>query len=210
MATPLDINVASSSFNTPARVYNGDAVGAKAYTYLTPEQAPIDPSVSVPARPSVLTTFSAVASDLASTAIVATDVLDTVPRLPILGSFAAVRARRILHLYRIAFWADSGIIDQQTESTAADPTQADIDASWDNFQLFSYLPDQLSLSKQTFSEYVTPSKNAANVRDSLTNMGINTSFTTNPAPLVSNTTAVVSTLPSQTPFASNLSQFCAP
>lgn len=210
MTHPLDINSDSTSFNTPTRVYNGDAVDVKSYKYLTPQTTPIDTTTAVPPRPAILTDFGAIASDLASTTVVANDVLDTVPRSAIVGSFAAIRARRILHQYRIAFWSDSGIIDQQTASTAADPTQADIDENWKNFQLFSYLPDQLSISKQTFADYLTPSKNAANVRDSLSRMGINTDFTSNPAPLVSNTAAIVSTLPSQTPFASNLSQFCAP
>lgn len=210
MSNPSEINVAAAPFNTPTRVFNGDAVEVKAYTYLTPQPIFIDPSTAIPSRPSVLTNFSAVASDLSSTTVIANDLRDTVPRSAIIGSFAAIRARRILHQYRIAFWSDSGIIDQQTASTAADPTQADIDENWKNFQLFSYLPDQLSISKQTFSDYITPSKNAANVKDSLASMGINTSFTPNPAPLVSNTTAIVSSLPSQTPFASNLSQFCAP
>jgi hypothetical protein len=210
MSNPLQINSTSTPFNTSTRVYNGEAVEVKSYTYLTAQPTPIDPTTAIPARPSVLTDFGAVASDLASTKVVANDVLDNVPRSAIIGSFAAIRARRILHQYRIAFWEDSGIIDQKTSSTAADPTQADIDANWNNFQLFSYLPDELSISKQTFADYITPSKNSANVRDSLANMGINTNFTANPAPLVSNTAAIVSTLPSQTPFASNLSQFCAP
>lgn len=208
MSIPTQVNVPESPFNSPSRVYNGEGVEAKAYRFVTRMPASISGQLPTPTSPRVLTEFAAVAEDLSSDAIVVTDVTDTVPRTPIVGSFAAIRARRILHQYRISFWDDSGIVDQLTASSEADPSQATIDTNWNNFQLFSYLPSPLMPTQEQFADLITPSKNAANVRDSLAKMGIYTAVVTNPAPVFILPPAT--SLPGQTPFASNLSQFCAP
>jgi len=209
VSIPTQINVPQSPFNSPSRVYNGEGVEKKAFRYIKPERnETVDTTTLLPTRPQVLTDFAAVASDLDSDAFVVTDVTDTVPRTPIVGTFAAIRARRILHQYRIGFWSTAGIIDQITASSESDPSQTDIDNNWNNFQLFSYLPSQLMPTKEQFADLITPSKNASNVRNSLPSMGINTTVVTNPLP---NAIApAAASLPSQTPFASNLSQFCAP
>ncbi len=210
MTLPTQINVPGAPFNTPQHVYNGEGVEAKSFRFLIPlPPQDFNAAIATPAGPQVLTDFAAIPSDVQSNAFVVNDVQDTVPRTPVTGSFSAVRARRILHQYRIGFWSDAGIIDQLTASNAADPTQDQIDTNWANFQLFSYLPDALMPTKEQFSDLITPSKNATNVLDALPLMGINTSVVTNPVPTVVAPAAPAS-LPDPTPFASNLSQFCAP
>lgn len=210
---PNQINAPQTPFNNPGQLFNGlNPAVPPVFNFV--QRTPPDPysvrqfGQSSPV-PVVLTTLAATPADVAASPVTAAETTDTVPRQPITGSFAAVRALRILHQYRVAFWSDAGIIDQYVASNAADPTQAEIDTAYAQFLVFSYLPPALTPSAQEFGDLITPSKTAANVKNALPSMGINVTVVTNPVPTTADNPTTTATLPALTPFANNLSQFCA-
>lgn len=209
MIPPDQVNAPQTSFNEEQQLYNGvNPANAPVYRYLTRVPTDlVDPSGIQRVGPRVLTDLVATSSDTKTTTKTVSKLNDTVPRQPITGSFAAVRAVRILHQYRIGFWSDAGIIEQVASSNASDPSQAQIDDSYNKFQVFSYLPAAITPTAQEFGDLITPSKNANNVKNALSRMGINTTVVTNPVPTLVSPDAA--TLPDPVPFANNLSQFCA-
>jgi hypothetical protein len=214
MNTPSQINVPTGPFNTPTRLYDGTQSNVPpifSFLQRLPPANPLPPSPYPAGQPAVLTEFAATEVDaITGAAVVQAAIADPVQRQPLSGSFAAVRAGRILHQYRIGFWSTAGIIDQTVASNAADPTADQIATAYQNFLAFSYLPPALTPSSDEFADLITPSKNAQNVLNALPSMGINTTIVTNPVPdAITDTTAVDTVLPPNTPFANNLSQFCA-
>lgn len=213
-APPTQINVPAAPFNTPDNLYDGSQSNLPAaFSFLQrlPTANPLPPAPYPQGLPQVLTEFAATESDAITGAqIVQSALSDPVQRQPLAGSFAAIRAGRILHQFRIGFWSTAGIIDQAVASTAADPTADQITAAYQNFLAFSYLPPALTPSAQQFADLITPSKNAQNVLNALPSMGINIAVVTNPVPdTIVDTTVTQTALPPNTPFANNLSQFCA-
>jgi hypothetical protein len=159
-------------------------------------------------RPKIVRDFIATDDDI-TVSQTNTETQTEVPRAPIYGSFAAVRALRMLHQYRIGFWGDSGIIETVTEAQKPDPSTDDIADMYAKFQLFSYLPEDISPTQEEFGDMVTPSKRAANVKNGLASMGINTSTDTGElSRFINDSPVVIPTLPEPYPFATNLSQFC--
>src|SRR5271170_2865169 len=214
MIPPSQINVPAAPFNTPDHLYDGTQSNVPpifSFLQRLPPANPLPPSPYPAGQPAVLTDFAATEMDAITGAVLIQSALaDPIQRQPLAGSFAAVRAGRVLHQYRIGFWSTAGIIDQAVTSSSSDPTADQITAAYQNFLVFSYLPPALTPSAEQFADLITPSKNAQNVLNALTSMGINTTVITNPVPdTVVDTTVVNTTLPPNTPFANNISQFCA-
>ena len=89
------------------------------------------------------------------------------------GSFAGLRAMRLLHQYRIDFWGDSSAV-ALLGSSSGDPSEAQLDQAYDDFVLFSYLPPQLMPTKAVFRDMSRPTARSSVLRSSLPTMGINT------------------------------------
>jgi hypothetical protein len=211
---PSQVNAPTTPFNTPTRLFDGTqstVPGTFSFLQRLPPANPLPAAPYPQGLPAVLTEFAATESDAITGAVIIQSALaDPVQRQPLAGSFAAVRAGRILHQYRIGFWSTAGIIDQTVASTAADPTADQIATAYQNFLIFSYLPPALTPTSDEFANLITPSMNTQNVLAALPLMGINTTVVTNPTPdTVIDTTVVPTVLPPNTPFANNLSQFCA-
>lgn len=210
MTTPDQVNAPQTSFNEELQLYNGvNPPTPKSYNFITrkPDNGIAAPGQIPTATRKVLTDLNATASDTTTLKTVTADS-EQIPRQPITGSFAAVRALRVLHQHRIGFWSEAGIIDQFAASKSADPTPEQINDAYNIFQVFSYLPSAIAPSAQVFADLITPSKSASNVKNALERMGIRTAIVTNPVPTLVVAPAAA-TLPDNVPFASNLSQFCA-
>lgn len=163
--------VNTDSFNTEAQIFNENAP-SKVRRFLTPlREAQSIPGIPGPdTRPRVLRDFTD-ETELPNAPRVAAEQED-LPREPLAGSFTAVRAARILHQHRIGFWSNSGIIETITGSLAADPSREQIDDLYDKFLVFSYLPAELTPTREEFADIVTPSKLAAVTKTALFDMGI--------------------------------------
>lgn len=208
---PDQINERLSTFNDLGQLFNDNETKKNtSYSYLKQvfDSEELKSITKDAERPKILRDFSATESDLEAQPTV-NDSTSDVPRAPIYGSFAAVRALRMLHQYRVGFWGDSGIIETSVESQKPDPSTDDIVDMYTKFQLFNYLPPDITPTQEEFGDLVTPSKAAANVKNSLSLMGISTS--TNIGDLnrfINDNPVVIPTLPDPYPFATNLSQFC--
>lgn len=137
---------------------------------------------------------------------------DTAPAIPLGGSFSAVRAARIAHQYRVGFWDPAtGIVDKiaNTNENEADPNPDDIDAQYEDFLLFCYLPVQLQPTKEQFSDLISPTRRSAYVARSVTAVGVAGDTGVAPASLSDLGTTANPLLPTVNPFASRVSAFCA-
>ena len=208
---PDQVNERLTTFNEPGQLWN-DNSSKKTTRYNFLRQ--VFDEVSLPnitqdeSRPKILTSFAATDEDLDANAVI-DDSTAEVPREPIYGSFAAVRALRVLHQYRVGFWGDGGVIETITATQRADPTSADIDTMYAKFLLFSYLPDELSPTREEFADLVTPSKNSANVRNALSSMGISAVVGASaPDRFFNDNPIIPPTLADPYPFGQNLSSFC--
>ena len=211
MARPPDqINERTTTFNESGQLWNDNQSNlTKSFSYLRQvfDETQLPNIAPDATRPKVLTDFSAIESDVSSSSVTS-DTTDDVPRTPIYGSFAAVRALRLLHQHRIGFWGESGIVETISARNGTDPSSADIQNKYQTFLLFSYLPDELTPTQEEFGDLITPSKMPANIRNALPNMGI-TVVTTSRDPEFAGANGDITTiLPDPHPFADNLSSFC--
>lgn len=213
MATrpPDQVNERLTTFNEVGQLWNdNESKKNKSYNYLRQvfDETTLPGITTDSSRPKILTDFVATPGDLEAQGIIDDSTAD-VPREPIYGSFAAVRALRTLHQYRVGFWGDSGLIETLTASPKADPTSDDITNMYSKFLLFSYLPEEMTPSQEEFGDLVTPSKQAANVRNALTLMGIASVTSDNNQERFFNDNPIIPpTLAKPYPFARNLSSFC--
>jgi hypothetical protein len=208
---PDQIDVDQSVFNEDGQLWNDNNSAV-----IVPRRylVPIDDTKQLPGivkdngRETVLRDFAAVPSDLPSEKV--SDGRVDIARMPVTGSFSAVRAARVLHQHQIKFWSDSGVIDSTTATNKADPSSDDINTMYARFLAFNYLPPSMTPSIDEFTTLVAPSKAPQNVKNALPNMGINISpaSKTNQAFVQSTVSAPVQ-LPGNVPFANSLSSFCS-
>lgn len=208
MRQPDDINT-PAPFNDTGELWNDDdAKVVRPIRYLTPLDETQAPEQIVARRPRVLRDFAAVPEDLPVDRVYDGSV--HVARETLVGSFAAVRAAKILQQYTIGFWSDAGIIETLTESQASDPSADDVATQYENFQTFSYLPASITPSQTEFADLVAPSKRPTNVRNSLSAMGLKVSnVNVDNVAVFQDTANVGQTLPDPIPFANSLSTFCS-
>jgi hypothetical protein len=120
-------------------------------------------------------------------------------QLKLTGSFSAVRAALILHLYAIDFWDSFGVIDMVCNTTQPDPTAAQVSTLYSDFLLFNYLPPDMTPSLDEFTAAVTPSLVSATIKNALPSIGISPPVS---VPTVNSDGAPF--IPAQQPFAITL------
>ena len=225
---PDSINTPSTIFNQPGDVWGNNEAPATVplntyYRVPQPNSAPITPDF---ATPQILTiqgqTLAATPDDVASTTTIPQPAAPTaIPTTPVVAPYSIARGLSILDQYRSGFWTTSDAIEtiaaSMATATAMDPTPAELVDAWTNFQVFSYLPVQISPSQADFNALSTPSQRATWIRAQLANIGINVSSALNaPTTKISLTDMMTNALAPSTgtitaeppPYANTLSSIC--
>ncbi len=204
------INQSKEPFNQPGELFGSDTKRKKIrYVKALPPERPAAGSGPGNERPTVRRSFDGTGDDLGvieTRSVVSSEENQPAPikRRALVGSFAAVRAARLVHQHTIDFWGDAGVIAHVVGQPKPDLSDNDASQMYQDFLLFSYLPKQMTPTRQEFINLVTPSKAVVNIQGRLSNMGIES------PPRIADTETEddSTTLTNDVPFAENLGLFC--
>jgi hypothetical protein len=172
---PDSINAPQTVWNETENIWNYDSTRLAGTTgQYTRVQGPPAAPDEVLSQPRVVSDPAATPSDLSTDRQVAVPPIPTAFR-PISGPFSGIRAVRILEQHRAQFWDKDGVVGSVYPSGRPDPTKTEVDAMYQNFLLFTYLPKPLVPSASEFSDLVSPSKVVTTIQNNLVNLGIDNS-----------------------------------
>lgn len=203
---PDQINRQTQVFNAPGELWNSDAPASKP-RYLQPIKESVrSPGIPGPTRPRVLRNFDPVAEP---------EQISTVQPAPpptqtFAGSFSALRAMRVCHQYRVGFWGPSSVMRLLSQNRNPDPSQSALDQMYADFQLFNYLPDSMTPTREQFDDFAKPQKRQALLQSSLDQIGIRSSQASTGATATDDRLSDIDStvLPTPVPFRSSVTTFC--
>jgi hypothetical protein len=198
------INVVNRGvFNAPGQLFNSDEPiqgGPQRYLRALPDEQ--GSAVPVAPRPKRFTTLDG--KQPAEIAEADAPILS----VPVVGCLAAVRAARITHQHREKVWGPDSMVGLVAQTSAADPTPAQLDQMYSDLELFSYLPAQMRPTRAEFEDLARPQRRATVVQTSLAKAGVVISREPVQRPVLDDPTSDEALLPAQVPFSETALDSC--